>query len=391
MKRPKRILPLMLIVCLAAVLLTGCWDRKELEQRTSVVAMAIDLAEMKAGERPKIKLSVQIPIPIKIAGSGGGGGEGGKSAVKVMSATGLSMADAMRNLQQRLNQELFYGHTRVIAVSERVAGIDMSGIVDSLRRSPQMRRLLWVLITPGQAVELLQADPKLEQIPIVFVMDLIENGAKRGRIPDITLGRWFIDRSSSGIQPTANIVQSNKQDIKWRGLALFHDDQMVGKLNDEESWVLLNIKDKAIGGDITIPCPYAQNGADGSERKYITVHPKKVHVKNKIEPVQDTFRMNVSIMLELDVVESMCDLDYRKKEVVKLIESAISEELNKRARKLVALCQKEYRVDVFGMGNKVRAKYPREFESKNWSDEFPKTQINIDYEVEVRRVGMKMR
>ncbi|WP_157721970.1 Ger(x)C family spore germination protein [Tumebacillus avium] len=391
MKRPDRMMPLLLLLCLLATLSSGCWDRKELEQRTSVVAMAIDLAERQGGERPMIKLSVQIPIPIKITGSGGGGGEGGKSAVKVMSATGFSMADAMRNLQSRLNQELFYGHTRVIAVSERVARTDMSGIIDSLRRSPQMRRLLWVLITPEQAVDLLHADPKLEQIPIVYVMDLIQNGAERGRIPDITLGRWFIDRSSSGIEPTANFVKSNKQDIKWHGIALFHDDKMVGRIEEEQSWALLHMRDKAIGGDITIPCPAAKQTGSNSERKYITAHPKKVHSKSTVAPHQGTFRMDVKITAELDIVESMCDLDYRKKQVVQQIESAISTELEKRAQKLVELCQKEYKVDVFGMGNKVRAKYPHEFERLKWYDEFPQTQINVNYDVEIRRVGMKMR
>ncbi|MFO7291060.1 MAG: Ger(x)C family spore germination protein, partial [Bacillota bacterium] len=55
-------------------LLTGCWDRREIEQRSFVFAMAID-------EHPKgVEVSVQIPIPIMIVGSGGGvgGGQGGQ-------------------------------------------------------------------------------------------------------------------------------------------------------------------------------------------------------------------------------------------------------------------------------------------------------------------------
>jgi spore germination protein KC len=390
MKHPRRLLSLLLALVLFSLLSTGCWDRKELEQRTSVVAMAVDLSERKGEEQPLIKLSVQIPIPIKITGSGGGGGEGGQNAVKVMSATGYSMGDAMRNLQQRLNQELFYGHTRVIAISEKVAQHDMAGIVDSLRSSPQMRRLLWILITPGKAVDLLEADPKLEQIPIVYLMDLIETGTGRGTIPDITLGRWFIDYSSAGIQPTANIVETIHEDIKWHGIALFRDEKMVGSLDEQKTWTLLQIRDKAIGGDITIPCPSTKNRKTG-HRKYITAHPKKVHTKTTVEPWKNTFRMKVSILLELDVVESMCDLNYQEKSTVRMIESAISAEMNRRAKYLVEDVQHKYKVDVFGMGNKVRAKYIKQFEKLNWDEEFPKTKIEVDYKVEIRRAGMKMR
>ncbi len=388
MKRLKKLLSLVLVLCLSSLLISGCWDRRELEERTSVVAMAIDLADGREGVQPLIKLSVQIPIPIKITASGGGGGQGGKSAVKVMSSTGYSLADAMRNLQQRLNQELFYGHTRVVAISEKMAKQGLEDVLDSIRRSPQMRRLLWILITPDQAVDLLETDPKLEQIPIVYVMDLIENGAKAGTVPDISLGKWFIDRSSSGIEGTANFVETDKKEVKWHGLALFQQDKMVGTLDEKDAWVLMQIRDGAIGGEISIPCPEKQNLESGT-RKYITAHPKKVHTKSTVEPWQGSFRMSVQVLLELDLIESMCHLDYREKETIQKIEKAFSAELNRRAKKLVDKCIHTYGVDVFGMGNKVRAKYIERFDPANWNKDFTHMSIDVVYQVEIRRVGMK--
>lgn len=387
MKRVRAVLPFLLFIVLMSTVTAGCWDRRELEERTSVVAMSIDRVDEK--EQSLVKLSVQIPIPIKIVGSGGGGGEGGKSAVKVMSATGYSMADAMRNLQQRLNQQLFYGHTRVVAISEAVAREDLSAIVDSLRRSPQMRRLLWMVITPQEAVKLLEADPKLEQIPIVYVMDLMENGSKSGIVPDITLGRWFIDRSSSGSDAMANYIQSTPREVKWHGLALFNDDKMVGHLEEDLSWVLMQVKNKQIGGDVTISCPQnaSQGGGVGS---YLTAHPKKVHVKTTVAPYQNTFKMTVDVMVEDDIVESMCNADFSKEESYRLVEKALAAEMNSRAQKMVEKVQGEYGVDVFGMGNKVRANYMKQFEQLDWKKEFPKTKIEVRYTVEVRRVGMKM-
>lgn len=99
-------------------MLTGCWDRRELEERTSVLAVAVDIVE---GREDLYKMTVQIPIPIKIAGSSGQGGGGNSDAVKIMSVTGRTVTDAANNLQLRLNQKLFLGHTRVLAISEEVA------------------------------------------------------------------------------------------------------------------------------------------------------------------------------------------------------------------------------------------------------------------------------
>jgi Ger(x)C family germination protein len=383
-------MPLLLVAALFSTLLTGCWDSHELEERTSVVAMAVDRVQGGDSQERKVKVTVQIPIPIKIAGSGGGAGEGGRTAVRVMSSTGISMADALRRLQQRLNQELFYGHTRVIAVSEEVAREDMSGIIDALRRTPQMRRLLWLLITPGEAVNLLHTDPKLEQIPIVYVMDLIQNGAKQGRIPDITLGRWFIDRSTTGIEPTANLIKGKGEEIKWEGLALFNGDQMIGRLTDDESWMLMNIKQEQVGGTITIPCPIQTSSPDGM-RCFITVRPKKVNTKTNVMPDGDTYRMVSKVQMEVDVTETMCQVDYTDEKTFRIIERALTEEMNNRAKALIADVRDKYRVDVFGMGEKVRAHYLDQFEQlKSWGDEFPHTKIEIRYSVLIRRVGMKM-
>nr|WP_283809183.1 Ger(x)C family spore germination protein [Tumebacillus amylolyticus] len=379
-----------MIAVLTSVLLVGCWDRRELEERTSVVALGIDSEEREAGGQPLIKVSFQIPIANRIAGSGGGsGGEGGKRAVKVMSATGASMADAMRVVQSRLNQELFYGHTRVIAISEKVARTsDMAGIVDSLRRNPQMRRLLWMVITKGDAKQLLESDPKLEQIPIVYVMDMLENGAKSGRIPDITLGSWFVDRSSSGIEATSNYILPTKNDVNWRGLALFRDDRMVGQIEEKEAWILLQSKDEKIGGNITVPCPKKSNGSTWTE--YTTAHPKKIHVNTQVEPYGKSYKMSQQIQVEVDIIESNCEMNFKNDESFTEIEKALSAELNARAAKLIADTQGKYGVDVFGLGNKVRARYHEQFKKINWLDEFPKAKIEIHYDVKIRRVGMKM-
>lgn len=376
-----------LFALLFGTMLTGCWDRRELESRTSVVAMAVDRVYSSSG-KALVRVAVQIPIPIKIVGAGGGAsGAGGTQAVKVMSGTGVSVGSALSNIQQRLNQELFYGHTQVIAISEQIARENMEGIVDSVRRYPQMRRLLWLVITPGEAVSLLQFDAKLEQIPIVYLMDLIDNGTKSGRIPNITIGRWFIDQSSKGIEASALTFVADHGEVRWKGLSLFKGSRLVGSIDENETWVLLQMRERRVGGNITITCPESKGKG---EEKYITAHPKKVHVKKKIVPMGESFRMRLNLQVEVDVDESMCEMDFSKRDTYVKIQEALQNELKARAAKLIEDCQQKFKVDVFGMGNEVRAKYLDRFEQMNWLEEFSKAKIEVNYEVKIRRSGMKL-
>src|SRR5690606_18719453 len=97
-------------------LLTACWDRRPIGQRSFVFAMAID------EHQKAVAVPVQIPIPIMIVGSGGGvgGGQGGQGVVHNFSAVGKTVYEALENLQNQTNHELFLGHTRLLFLSEKV-------------------------------------------------------------------------------------------------------------------------------------------------------------------------------------------------------------------------------------------------------------------------------
>ncbi|MEW9668532.1 hypothetical protein [Ammoniphilus sp. 3BR4] len=68
-----------------------------------------------------IRLTVQIAIPGRIPLGPGEGGGGGEKPVWVLDVVGHTIGDALSNLQQQVADRLFFGHLRVIAVSEAVA------------------------------------------------------------------------------------------------------------------------------------------------------------------------------------------------------------------------------------------------------------------------------
>jgi spore germination protein KC len=373
---------LLIFLVLSVALLSGCWSRRELDERNSLLAIGIDRVK---GKTELYKVSVQIPIPNKIAGRQGQGGGGGESAVKVMSATGRSIGDALNNLQKRLNQRVFIGHLRVLAISEEVAREGMEQVMDGFRRDPQIRRLLWPIIVKGSASDLLEIKPKLVQIPVVYIMELIESGSKTGMIPDQSLGNYFVETSTQSLQTYLNYVEAYQDEISWKGLAVIHGQKMVGALNDIQSGVLLQVREKMPGGDVVIPLP-------GKKDEFFTFRPHFVKSKLKVSEQGSQHEAVYHVTLQGDIIETTVPANYKKEEYIEKLQELVRGEMEKRAAKLLQQLQKELKTDVLKLGMALRAHHYWEYWVKHdWEKDFPTFKIKILYTIKIRRLGMEMK
>ena len=84
----KKIVALLIIITLTAMLLTGCWDRKELNQLG--IAMAIGLDK---GDDGKIQLTSQIVRPAAMEKQGGGN----EPPYELVISSGDSIFEAIRH------------------------------------------------------------------------------------------------------------------------------------------------------------------------------------------------------------------------------------------------------------------------------------------------------
>lgn len=371
--------PLLLVL---TVTISGCWDRKELEERTSVVAMAFDKEKEQKGG---IRITVQIPIPQKIAGGGAGQvGQGGKNAVQIMTSSGPTVTEALNNIQKRLNQELFYGHTRILAISEELAREGIDSIIDILRRTPQIRRLLWPLVVKGEARQLLEANLELEQIPIMYLMDMMINSSKLGVMPDITLGTLFNNLSDTTREPDMNIIESAPEGIRWNGVAVFKESKMVGELNSDEVSIMLQIRDEKTGGPIAAYC-------DREKKKRVVMRPKTVNTKRYYSFRNGNALVTVKVRLEGDIVESQCNIKFSEQKNLRKTAENLKLELEARAKKLFRRSQLNLKQDLFSLQTEIRAKHPDWWKKMKWKEEFQEMELNAIYEIHIRRTGMEMR
>ena len=367
---------LLLSALLCCLMLSGCWDRQEIEDQTSVAALAVDKHEQ------GIQVTIQVPIAIKIIGSGGGGGgEGGQDAVQLYTASGQDLTDAFKNMQKQLNRELSLDHMRLVVISEAFARDGIEDITDALGRLHNVRRRLWPMVVEGEAAKALEADPKLEQIPAVYMIDMIDNEVKRDRMPGYTMGRFLSKLSDEAEQPLLNLFKVTDKTINWTGIALFRDEHMVGKLNEEDSWALLQIREGEKGFRVSSPCP---NG--GVEE--VTFEPRDA--KRTVTFVEQPFGFKVHVELEGIIVEETCEGDLSNTGTRKAIERELKQIYEERARRTIRELQRK-KTDVTKLGTHIRAFYPAVWGQIDWQDRFPTTDIKVTYDIRILGTGAKFK
>ncbi|MEH7748363.1 hypothetical protein V7659_25610 [Neobacillus drentensis] len=101
----------LLIVLITVFLLTGCWNRIEVNDIAIVTAIGLDLVEDNM-----IRLTLQVAIPTKLGPTGGSSGGGKERSTFVISEKGVTVSEAYRNLQMKLSRRVFFSQSRVLLI-----------------------------------------------------------------------------------------------------------------------------------------------------------------------------------------------------------------------------------------------------------------------------------
>ncbi|WP_079412323.1 Ger(x)C family spore germination protein [Paenibacillus ferrarius] len=401
LSRIKRLLVFLLLV----PTLTGCWDRLEIEYRAVVLAIAIDevtsedknesrnatqiIKNNGSSKKPLIKMTVQIAVPGRIPLGPGGTSEStaGQKPVWVLSSFGTTIDDSLMNLQQQLADRLFFGHLRVIVVSEALARKGIQNEKDFFRRQPQVRRTVWMVVSKGKASEFMHATPQLERVPSLYLLATLDHATEMGMLPNYFLGVFYSASSAKGQEGVLPYLDLKKaSNIEIAGLAYFKGDKMKGTTTPLEIGHFLAMKQINPGGySVMEQFP----GSDTS------IFFQSTHRKAKITTsIQDgKVHATVVCLIEGDLREKSNENLTISKETLKQLEQKIEKDGKVSFEKLIQQTQSDGS-DIFGFGENVRAFQPaywnREIKSKEkWEDMYKDIAVDVKLHIKIRRIGTK--
>lgn len=402
--RWNRSVRLALILLIAFPVLTGCWDRLEIEDRAVVLGISIDEAKKLTQEQkesqvietaPKtdmVHVAAQIALPGRIPlgpSESGGANSGSQSTVWVIDVVGHSIDDALMNLQQQISGRLFFGHLRVIVVSEKIARKGLENVNDFFRRNSEVRRMAWLMIAKDNARKLMTAAPKLERVPTLYLIATLDEGIRMGKFPKDYIGVFWSNSVKKGQEGFLPYVEIRKEEnVEVSGLAIFKNSKMVGRTKPLQIGGYMGIKG-------TNPAGYRVFVNLGGPEKTVMATTTHREVKTRISIKNGYPHFDVSIMLEINVEEKISDaVMVSGVEALKRVEQDETKTALKVYNETIKMTQAKG-ADIFGFGELIRAKKPSYWNSKirtkeRWQEMY-KEKAAFDFHVTVRarRVGMR--
>lgn len=405
-----RIVRTIVAALLLTPLLTGCWDRLEIDKRAVVLGISIDkvrdreeaekresevshVAEsVSASKHGMVKVGVQIALPGRIPlgpGESGGASGNSKETVWVISVVGHTIDDALMNLQQQVASRLFFGHLRVLIVSEEIAKEGMENLNDYFRRNSEIRRMAWLMVSKGEAFRMLTAAPKLERIPALYLMSSLDNAIRMGKFPKGYIGVYWSNTSKKGQEGfLPYVVLKDEDNVEIQGLAFFRGERMVGVTKPIEITGYLGIRGVNPAGYRGI---IIVDESKPSSAVMTNATHRRSDIKVELKDGKPIFHIHIE--LEVNLEEKLNEDNAITPEFLTEIERKQSKVSQQFYDSIIKKTQSKSS-DIFGFGELLRAKKPgywRQYvgTKEKWQEMYKDAEFAIDVVVKVRRIGMK--
>ncbi|WP_458414511.1 Ger(x)C family spore germination protein [Schinkia sp. CFF1] len=375
------------LICLPLLFTTGCWDRRELNDRAIWLATGWD------SSKKGIEISGQIVVPTNIQSQGGGGsggtGGGGGGALQpyfTLTKTGENVGDVLDKMQTELSREAFFSQRRVIFLGEEFARKGLKNTMDVNNRKPDIGIRTDIFVVKGStAKKALDTPGGYEKTPAIAALKKHEQFGGRGETSYL---EFLIAANTEGVTPTIPAIEIDKSKVnsnhllRIAGLAIFNEDlKLLGYIDAEEKrdflWLLGDLNKR------TVWLAYEDGNASMDLSK----------LKSKIVPyISKNGQIKLAITLKGigDLFENNTPLNLDRTKNIKFMEKEFEKHLEKQILQTIHKVQSEFGVDIFGFGNVVHQKHPIHWKSlqDNWNKRFAEADISVKVDITIKHTGL---
>ncbi|MCF6409809.1 Ger(x)C family spore germination protein [Pseudalkalibacillus salsuginis] len=389
----KRAIHLFIIMFLLLNLLTGCWNRRELNELAITVGLAIDKSD------DEFLVTAQVVNPGQVAAKQGGGQ---KTPVTTYQEKGSTVFEAIRRMTTRSPRKLFFPHLRIFVISEEIAEEGLGRTLDFISREHELRTDFYIIVAKDTRAEnVLEVMTGLEDIPANKLFSSLE-ASERAWAPTmaVTVDELTTDIVTKGKHPHLTGIQvigenrriggrlENVQEIepdvklKYSGMAVFKEDKLIGWLDEEGSKAVNYVQENVISTLGEVPCPEEKG------KVAIEVIRTKADLKGRVE--DGLPKGTVKIQVEGNVGDVQCKkLDLTKTKTIDDLEKRAEKKIEKLIESTITLAQEEFKLDFFGFGDAIHRSNPDYWKKaeKDWDEKFTDMPIEVEAVVEIRRLG----
>ena len=374
-----------------ALLLTGCWDQRELSTITIITGMAID-----KGKNGKFKLTVEAINATELYDQTARG----NSPSVLFSLEGETIAELAYKMNIGFSKNVIYSHMRILVISKDIAESGMMEFLDAFERSRELRDDFDIILAKeGEAAEILQVVYTFQKSSSLKLMSQLETATKVwGSTPNVQVKDFISALTSPGRQPvmTAVRIQGNPKKgesvdnmkkthpdaiVVIDSMALFQGEKLVGFLSVEDTRNYLWTQNQIENTSISVPC---------GENRFasLRITDSKTTVKGRIKNGKP--KIEVDIIMEGSIYGSTCKGYMDDPKTYKKLDELTNQYVKEKILKTIQTVQDDYGVDIFGFGEVVYRQDYKQFKkvADHWDEAFKDAEIDVSVNT-IRRAGIR--
>lgn len=364
-----------ILLILFILMLSGCYNYKELNKIAIVSSIAIDKKD------DEYLVSAQV-MNVK------NDKESDNSNVIVYSAKGKSIEEAIRKMTNESSRELYGGHISKLVVSEEIASEGIINIIDMFQRLTEIKDEFTITISKNiEANKVIKIATSPEEVPADYVKYAVKSADIDAALTHSSKLDEFVSYYlKKGIDPVVSVIEvknykekskttentkETSQDTKIivDNVAITHNGVLEKFLNENETIGYNFVRNKAKKVLIPIKC---------DDKHYASISINNSKTKNKVKKVNNKYQIDIDIKSNGMITEYNCSSDLTDEKVIlnlqKKTKSKIKSYINK-----VTNTQKNVKSEFLGFKRTIYLNYPK-YKNEDYD-------INVNVSVNLSRKG----
>ncbi|MFD1019452.1 Ger(x)C family spore germination protein [Thalassobacillus hwangdonensis] len=367
------------IAAACILLLSGCWDSKEIEDVGIVTGMALDISD----DRQELTMINQYVVPGQIPTQNTA--SHGKP-YQNLEMEGDTFFEIIRANSLESNRPPNYTHLKSIVTSTRLFEQErVDQVIDLFIRDHEFRRTVPVFITKDSVAVIFDTEPTKELFPSIQIKDLSENYDKNNIIPkNLSIGDMaqYISEKKSFLIPGISLVDGYLRST-GAGIISAKETKYIGWLPSKSLIGVRYISNDVQGGLIHLDEKMIDQGQ-------ITLEVKSANTTFKPSLSDGTLKMKINVEIKTVLAEDWgISRDVYKKGWKAEVEQAANKVVQSDIETVINQAQHEFGVDFLNLSNWVNIHLHEYWEKneKNWDEIFKQMEVKVDVATKVTDFG----
>lgn len=309
------------------------------------------------GENEKYKVTTMVP-PIK------------KEKRAILTTEETLLKDVKTKLNAQYFREIKDGQLRIVFINEDlVKEQGLKDIVTGLYMDTAISDRIYLGIVKGDFKKLISANESTDYL----LYRQFKHNQNKGELQVVDLHLFLKAENSNFGDPYVPLFSMEENELHYKGIALMKDYKMIHELTIEESKMFDFLKNQVKYHDVL-----------SLEKLQVNLGLVNSDIDINMNTEED--KLKISMKLKGIINEYQGEKDLSKPNEQKKLRNDIKNEIQNQLNKLLETFQSE-KVDPLYLGLYSKNFFSQAYHGDEWKEEWPKYDINLDIELDIKDYG----